>query len=848
MHILDKKQNDDYIFNFSCPSSYDWDIITKKDSATFDKEIFSLTLYKKQLDLIYQLEKVAGDKIFDISCTTLSYLQNMTLYHIGNITPTRIKKLWEINSDKKIDSQGKMYNTTLKILNKQESILSYSFESSMSINIYHLINKYLYLHMHNYKKYVIFAKNQYMLDGLLYYCKFKLLQIQPDITFFAYEIENDLFEKAQNFLKVNNINKISIKTPLNNTWINNTHISKIDMALIDITINNPHLTNIRYAYLFQSQFAPFIFTLKNLNENGTIILNICLIPNKMIFNMITYISCYFKKTFISDFKETELYSPSQLQSSLIIFDSYTGNIDINKLLNLNEIMFQCDPSGGYLFNTQNESLKNSFNINYDNNETSQKFVTNIITINDENINNKYLEYKEYCKMKLLGSIRNFNTRYDNFINESNDKNYMNNKCALAKTQAIYYAKKYDLPLLDWVNEIPTTYFNTVIAEKLKNVNYTTQNEMKYNFNNSRSLIDVYKTIKCDNCDILIKNIAISESAYMYIEKINYDKYKNVELFINNKYKKLNSKLYDVYNININNKSVSRAWIKMQELLTDINILKKYDNNKLDVFFMCEAPGNFINSMDYFIKNKTQINKFDWHAQSLSQIKADFFDSYGFIKKTIDQWDMGPKKTGDILDHVNQTHYFKKYGNNVDLLIGDCGEKWTPADKNNNKDLSVYQLFYALMIPKVGGSFIIKTFSSNNNLLYLSLLYTICTKYEKVIIFKSNTNFWSPEIYVIGLNNKGTTITEKEHLLTIIEKVNNGDIAYPIQEIPKEFIQDYDSIMYGHISYASDIKKFFVFLATNDDIYNKNKDNITNIIFEKNNGWIEKYIGDKSLKF
>jgi predicted DNA-binding protein (MmcQ/YjbR family) len=117
-----------------------------------------------------------------------------------------------------------------------------------------------------------------------------------------------------------------------------------------------------------------------------------------------------------------------------------------------------------------------------------------------------------------------------------------------------------------------------------------------------------------------------------------------------------------------------------------------------------------------------------------------------------------------------------------------------------------------------------------------------------LAFKSNTNFWSPEIYFVGVNYKGLTNEERQNIKKIISKTNDNETCYPFDKIPEEFIKTYADIMYNYISFASDVKKFFVFLSTNEDIYESNKENITNIILDKNNGWMKKYLGERVYKF
>ena len=49
----------------------------------------------------------------------------------------------------------------------------------------------------------------------------------------------------------------------------------------------------------------------------------------------------------------------------------------------------------------------------------------------------------------------------------------------------------------------------------------------------------------------------------------------------------------------------------------------------------------------------------------------------------------------------------------------------------------------------------------NNKLYLTILQIICKVYEKLYTFKSNSNFWSGEIYIVGINkmNMSTQIND-----------------------------------------------------------------------------------------
>ena len=120
---------------------------------------------------------------------------------------------------------------------------------------------------------------------------------------------------------------------------------------------------------------------------------------------------------------------------------------------------------------------------------------------------------------------------------------------------------------------------------------------------------------------------MGEDVYEYVEKTHYGRYKQVEKIFNAFKKSLQNFLYKKYNVNINGKSVSRAWIKMYELYRKTKYFSNLGNN-VRVFHICEAPGNFINASIYYVKHNTDIKNYDWNAQSLTE--GGLGDQYGFM--------------------------------------------------------------------------------------------------------------------------------------------------------------------------------------------------------------------------
>jgi 23S rRNA U2552 (ribose-2'-O)-methylase RlmE/FtsJ len=634
---------------------------------------------------------------------------------------------------------------------------------------------------------------------------------------------------------------------MDNNWIK-SYINKIEHKLDIIFIDfifyiSKRLEKFRYTLLLQSILSPLIYSLQKLNIGGTLIVNKFIIPNKMTYNLLLYIGTFFNEIYNIRTDNNIITGSVSMISIFIIFKHFKG-IDkesLNKLIELNELMFKYDETGGYKYNITDKKTLEYFDIKEEkvdknSNKYATKYITNILDVNYPVIEEEYRRYKELSRDYMLISIGNYTQRMTNFY-QRNNKEVYDLICKTAKTQAIYIAKKYGFPLLDWVTEIPEDYIDKHLTTNFRKMPLTKFMELEsidiINFKES-------KTVKCDYCPELDKTKLVSEIAYQYITNNNFDNYKSIELYINRKYKDMNRMLQKKYNININGQYVSRAWIKFQEILHDTHLLDGFeDKEELKVFHICEAPGNFINSMDYYIKKKTNIKNYNWTAQSLSPDLTGLPDQYGFIKDTKDRWDMGPNKNGDILDEENMKYYIKKYSG-VDFLISDCGASWV-KNLPDNRNINIHQLFYALLIPGEGGGFVIKTFTMKYNTIILCLLYLACYIYGSVQLFKSNTNFWSYEIYIIGKHKKKITPEIENHIIKFLYNVVNLNKIYPIDELPNSFVENYESIIMQVVSYTSEMNKFLVFLANNEETWEKVKPLMDNLIKKKLEKWVKTYI-------
>ena len=787
---------DKYIIKSIDKKYFKWNIKTDKHPIVFDKEIYSISLFIEHMKLVYKAYDIIGKNIYDFNCTPLQFIRHNSKKNIYNL----IKK-------------------------DDNDILIDKFQTTSSMYIFNILND---IKPDKLTKYLIISRNHYAIDGILFYGMYNQLNENNRHINMLIPTNVEISNETSKYIEKKGIS------------ITDNNLDNHDIIVIDYKIHIEHLKLFKYAYGWQSYISHIIQSLKSLSIGGTLIINTFIIPNKMIFNFLSYIGCFFNICY--SIKNNDLEQAQQLINNYMIYRDFKG-VDKKELVNLEnlkETMYRYDDTCGYNFNITDKKLIETIDISNEyikpdkNYRPVEKYIVGMFNVPE--IENEYKVYKEHARELIMTEIRYFTERINIHYNKNN-KDIYDKLCKSAKIKAIYLAKKYKFPLLEWVDKIPENYIDKHLTINFKKMELSLFAQLmkvnNINFNES-------KTVKCDYCPELDKTKMMSEISYQYIVNNNHDKYKSIELYINRKYKELNKMLEKRYNININGQYVSRAWIKFQEMLHDTHLLDGFEDKKeLKVFHICEAPGNFINSMDYYIKTKTNIKNYDWNAQSLSPDLSGLPDQYGFIKKTKDRWDMGPNKNGDILDEENMKYYIKKYSG-VDFLISDCGATWV-KNLPDNRNINIHQLFYALLIPGEGGGFVIKTFTMKYNTTILCLLYLACYIYGDVQLFKSNTNFWSYEIYIVGKHKKKITPEIENHIIKFLYNVMNLNKIYPIDELPNSFVENYESIIMQVVSYTSEMNKFLVFLANNEETWENVKPILDKLIKHKLEQWTKKYI-------
>lgn len=217
--------------------------------------------------------------------------------------------------------------------------------------------------------------------------------------------------------------------------------------------------------------------------------------------------------------------------------------------------------------------------------------------------------------------------------------------------------------------------------------------------------------------------------------------------------------YELIKILYKKQVVSRAYFKLYEMIYFDPIIRK---NKLDCFFICEAPGGFIECVSDIRRKK------NLQTDYISISKYDTFIKYNVY------FEQNNLIYGDITDiHIINdtiTKTLKKFPNGLDLITADGGfdVKVFVAQEICSSKLLLCEIYIALKTQKQGGTFIIKFFDmfSHNSIMYYLLLCSVYT-YVKIIKPKSSRNCNS-ERYLICYDFKGASEISQD----IFEIINN----------------------------------------------------------------------------
>ena len=196
--------------------------------------------------------------------------------------------------------------------------------------------------------------------------------------------------------------------------------------------------------------------------------------------------------------------------------------------------------------------------------------------------------------------------------------------------------------------------------------------------------------------------------------------------------------------------LSRSYFKMIEMINIFNL--KFESKPINTFHLAEGPGGFIEAIVNTRKcshdvytGMTILNDIDPNIPAWKKSES-FLKQHKNVKI-----ESGADGTGNILKLENFVYCKNKYGSSMDFITGDGGFDFS-VDFNSQElhiaDLLMAQAFYALIMQKKGGNFVLKIFDSFMNHT-LDLLYILSSFYESVYIVKPYTSrYANSEKYIV----------------------------------------------------------------------------------------------------
>jgi 23S rRNA U2552 (ribose-2'-O)-methylase RlmE/FtsJ len=368
-------------------------------------------------------------------------------------------------------------------------------------------------------------------------------------------------------------------------------------------------------------------------------------------------------------------------------------------------------------------------------------------------------------------------------------------------------------------------------------------------------VNLFKKNEMDSS--LFNKIPFKTVSYTNIDELKNEKYGNfkdldatkckIDLLDKNleKYRRASAKYLHEYELikNISKKQViSRAYYKLYEMIYYESFMY---NDKLQCFFICEAPGGFIECVSDIRRKKNLRTEFLSVSKYDDLIK---YDRYIEEKNLMYSDITNVTNINEIIAVVS-----KRFPHGLDLITADGGfdVKNFNAQELITSKLLLCEIFLALNTQKVGGTFIIKFFDmfSHNSMIFYLLL---CSHYNyvKIIKPKSSRNCNS-ERYLFCSHFNGISNETKESLLEIINnfKISENEVTllYPdfdfskIKDFSKKISTFNNLILYEQIKTINESIKmvnnkdsFFQNLLLNIFAENKKNIHIYNNIFQYKN--------------
>jgi 23S rRNA U2552 (ribose-2'-O)-methylase RlmE/FtsJ len=192
-------------------------------------------------------------------------------------------------------------------------------------------------------------------------------------------------------------------------------------------------------------------------------------------------------------------------------------------------------------------------------------------------------------------------------------------------------------------------------------------------------------------------------------------------------------------------TISRAFFKLHEILTDHGILMDGDAAPYRSFHLAEGPGGFLEAARS--RRQPHENENDQHVgMTLVDGADDAVPGWGKLQSYLARnptasVELGESGTGDLLDPANLKSCFTKYGSSMDLVTGDGGFDFS-ADYNKQEHQSLplllAQISFATAIQRHGGTFVVKVFDMFSRM-SVDIAFLLNSLYDEVHIHKPLTS-------------------------------------------------------------------------------------------------------------
>lgn len=300
---------------------------------------------------------------------------------------------------------------------------------------------------------------------------------------------------------------------------------------------------------------------------------------------------------------------------------------------------------------------------------------------------------------------------------------------------------------------------------------------------------------------------------------------------------------------------SQAFLKMYEILATFNLLYFPKNDKipekLTSFHICEAPGQFLVSINHYLRThtRTKDTKWDWFAQSLkprggNKNKNAFGDNYGLMKRHPENWIFGIKNDGDITSIENMNSYEQKFAKlPVNLMTGDCGVALDDGDyvfiEEKLSKLSYAQILTTLLCLGEGGNCVFKLFLAFKTPFNVSLTYILSQVFSELYAFKPSLNPSSTEFYFVCKNYRKSLIShEFVKLKEIFASSYNSD--YSLLDVPEDFIYQHEKMVARLLENVENYSLKALYLHQNPDLLLDADVDLAKLQDRANREWVRRY--------